>query len=148
LVNLPEIDRLLYEAAIEPLAAAVLDYRLDLLKQRSHKLFGRNLALGDPHCSASHLGLIQISFHHFAGGMFIKCLKTEDSEGQRSEDRRRDQPIASFLEGITHADRMPSTDSTLPRRLVYLAFFGDSLRICEQPVTCLEKFDDTCGRGG
>ena len=40
--------------------SAVLDHSVDLLKQRSHELFGGDLALGDAHCSAGlherHIG--------------------------------------------------------------------------------------------
>ena len=76
----------------------------------------------------------------FAG----KVLKTEDPQGQRSEHRCRDQPIESFLDRIRRANITSAAESRLVNQPISFGCLGDSLRICEQPLTHLEKFDDAC----
>src|SRR4030081_2201606 len=110
LIWLTEIDGLVDQATIE-VSSAVLDRSLDLLKQRSHELFGRDLALGDTHRSA---------------GLHERHLGDAD-EGQ-------DVPqIGNFIVIGFHAGSFVIASSARYRDN-HLAALGQSLRSCRKIV--------------
>jgi hypothetical protein len=47
--------------------------------------------------------------------------KAEDHQAQTGKDRRRDQPVQTFLQAISRANRTPSTDSRLLNLAISLA---------------------------
>src|ERR1700730_8146648 len=73
--------------------------------------------------------------------------KAEDPKSQTGEPHRPHQPIASLLESVGQVLSTCSTDGRFLDLPIHPAFLGDSLRVCEQPVTCLEKVDDARWRG-
>ena len=69
--------------------------------------------------------------------------KTEDPKSQTEQHPQPDQPIKNLLKEETISKDNRPLDLPL-----YLALLDDSLRFCKQPVTCIEKVDDTHWRVG
>jgi hypothetical protein len=69
--------------------------------------------------------------------------KTEDPKSQTHKHTQPDQPIKPLFKDVSQAGKTISKDSRMLDLPLYLALLDDSLRFCKQPVTCVEKVDDT-----